>query len=91
MSAKFQRLLNAIKQDRFNYPCRGGKKNFYGLELNVTKLVWARNRGNVIQKSRCNKSARRGQIDVYSKVAIHGLIKMGYPFCPRCGGKLSAV
>jgi len=28
---------------------------------------------------------------VYSKVAIHRLIKMGYPFCPRCGGKLSAV
>ena len=28
---------------------------------------------------------------VYPKIAVEGLIKMGFPFCPRCGGKLSAV
>lgn len=28
---------------------------------------------------------------VYQIIAVEGLIKIGYPFCPRCGGKLSPV
>jgi len=30
-------------------------------------------------------------VPVYPKIAVEGLIKIGFPFCPRCGGKLSAV
>ena len=30
-------------------------------------------------------------VPVYSIIATNGLIAMGFPFCPRCGGKLSAV
>jgi len=30
-------------------------------------------------------------VPVYPKIAVEGLIKMGFPFCPRCGGKLSPV
>ena len=28
---------------------------------------------------------------VYPKIAVEGLIEIGFPFCPRCGGKYSRL
>lgn len=37
------RLMKALQGDRFNYPKNGGSKKYYGLDLCITKLIWARN------------------------------------------------